>query len=153
MLRRVARQAAAAVGFRTGYLSVAVVGVAAMRTLHRRYLNIDAPTDVLAFDLGCDSSRGWLEGEIVLCADVASRQAARRGGGLVVARAELALYLVHGILHLAGMEDRTQRGFRRMHTLEDELLSRLGLGPVYQLGQSERYWARPGRCSAGPRMT
>lgn len=97
-------------------------------------MGLNAPTDVLAFDLGCARRQGWLDGEIVLCADIARREAARRGGALAAARAELALYLVHGLLHLAGYDDHTPRGFQRMHQREDELLNKLGWGPVFRRG-------------------
>ncbi|HQL55899.1 MAG TPA: rRNA maturation RNAse YbeY [Phycisphaerae bacterium] len=45
----------------------------------------------------------------------------------------MALYVVHGILHLAGYDDHTARDFERMHAREDQLLERLGLGPVFGL--------------------
>jgi probable rRNA maturation factor len=119
LLRRVAGHAAAAEGFARGQLSVAIVGARRMASLHRQYLGVDGPTDVLTFDLGCDRPHGRLEGEIVLCAAVARRQRAWR--------AELALYLVHGILHLAGYDDQTTSGARRMHARESELLRELGI--------------------------
>ena len=133
LLRRVAAHVASAEGFRTGQLSVAVVGGRAMTTLHQRYLGVAEPTDVLAFDLGTDRGRARLDGEIVLCADVARRRCRSRLSRRVpaAARAELALYLTHGILHLAGYDDHSPAAFRRMHTREDHLLCELGLGPVF----------------------
>ena len=134
LLERCARRAANAEGFDRGSLSIAVVGAAAMTTLHRLHLGREEPTDVLTFDLGTDRRRGVLDGEIVLCADVARRRAAARDKTLATARAELALYLVHGLLHLAGYDDRDPAAFRRMHRREDELLATLGLGGVFQEG-------------------
>jgi probable rRNA maturation factor len=127
LLQRVARHVAAVEGFTCGRLSVAVVGRRHMASLHRRYLGIDGPTDVLTFDLGCEQRHGWLDAEIVLCADIARSAAVQRGGTSAAAWAELALYLVHGVLHLAGYDDRTARDARRMHAREDELLRQLGL--------------------------
>lgn len=138
LLERVARHVAAAEGFRRGQLSVAVVGARAMAGLHRRFLGRAVATDVLAFDLGSDRRRGWLDAEIILCADVAWRRAAARGRGLRAARAELALYLAHGLLHIAGRDDRTPRGFRQMHAREDTLLAALGLGPAFSAGAAGR---------------
>jgi probable rRNA maturation factor len=134
LLARVARLALRAQGFRRGQLSVAVVGARAMTTLHRRYLGLATPTDVLTFDLGGDVDAGRVEGEIVICADVARRCArpATRAG----ARAELALYVVHGILHLAGYDDHAATAARAMHAREDALLRRCGLGAVFSRGQS-----------------
>lgn len=139
-LVKIARHVAQAEGFRAGTLSIAVVGGRMMSRMHREYLGIDGPTDVLTFDLDTRGRR--LEGEIILCADVArervsaatrraerSRAARKRGSASL--RAELALYLAHGILHLAGYEDHTPRGFREMHERENELLGALGLGRVF----------------------
>ncbi len=134
LLRRVARFVATAEGFRHGDLSVVVVGSRAMSGLHRRHLNIDGPTDVLTFDLGCDRSRGLLDAEIVLCADVARTRAAARDARPATARAELALYLAHGVLHLADYDDQTPKASRRMHEREDEILVALGLGAVFRDG-------------------
>ena len=134
LLKRTAAFVAVAEGFRTGRLSIAVVGAAAMKSLHARHLRIGELTDVLTFDLGTSRRRGELDAEIVLCADVAL-QAARADRRLFAsARAELALYLTHGLLHLAGYDDHRPAQSRRMHAREDELLERLGLGPVYQRG-------------------
>jgi probable rRNA maturation factor len=125
-------------GFVSGQLSVAVVGDTAMSRLHRRFADTPGPTDVLAFDLGSQPARGHLDAEVILCASFAWRVAQ---GQLPAARRELALYLVHGILHLAGYEDGTPAGFEAMHTREDQLLSQLGLGPVF------RQRARAGRAA------
>jgi probable rRNA maturation factor len=151
LLNRVAAFAAAAEGFHAGRLSIAVVGAAAMRSLHQRYLQMAEPTDVLTFDLGTSRRRGELDAEIVICADVALQRSrivanqTRNTSGprapgkpfpnrrwLAAARAELALYLTHGLLHLAGYDDHRPAQSRRMHAREDELLERLGIGPVYQ---------------------
>ncbi len=127
LLRRVATTVAQAEGFRAGELSVTVVGRRAMASLHQRYRSTPTTTDVLAFDLGTDRRRGLLEGEIVVCADVARR----RSAALAEARRELALYVTHGLLHLAGYDDHDPRDYRRMHAREDALLTECGVGPVF----------------------
>lgn len=143
LLARAAEHAALAEGFRRGVLSLAVVGKRAMATLHERFSNDPTPTDVLTFDLDTNRRRKSIEGEIVVCADVARQRAAgvvrerrvsppRRAAAVQrAAVAELCLYVVHGVLHLAGHDDHTERGFARMHAREDELLAELGLGRVF----------------------
>lgn len=126
-----ARHAAAAEGFKRGALSLVVVGARAMRTLHARYMGTAEVTDVLSFDLGTDVAAGMLEAEIVVCADVARRRARQRDKAARAVVAELALYVVHGILHQAGYDDHDDAGYRRMHAREDALLRELGLGAVF----------------------
>ncbi len=149
LLRRVGLFVARSEGFRAGVLSVIIVGGRAMRSIHRQSLGIDEPTDVLSFDYGTDRRRGILDGELILCAEVARQRAAAASRAAerksrprphlaTIARAELALYLTHGLLHLAGHDDRTAGSFRRMHAREDELLSEFGLGPVFSTGGSAR---------------
>ena len=134
LLHRVAAYAAEMEGFTQGRLSIAAVGATAMATLHERYLGKSGPTDVLSFDLDTDRSCGRIEGEIVVCTDIARRRAAQRNRSLQAARAELALYVVHGILHLAGYDDHAPGASRRMHLREDDILCCLNLGPVYRVG-------------------
>ena len=112
-------------------LSIAVVDAAAMSRLHKRYLKKHGPTDVLTFDFGSDPAAGRIDGEIVVCADVARRRAAQRSSKLSDAKSELALYVVHGLLHLLGYDDHKPADFRRMHAREDEILTRIGLGRVF----------------------
>ncbi|MBI4581707.1 MAG: rRNA maturation RNase YbeY [Planctomycetes bacterium] len=100
-------------------LSVAIVDDRTMAALHRRFLGDDRPTDVLTFDLRDDPRSAALEGEIVVSAEMARREAARRG--LDVGE-ELLRYVVHGALHLLGMDDRDAAGRRRMRRAENTVL-------------------------------
>lgn len=154
LLRRAAAAALRAERFSRGELSIAVVADDEMTRLHGERLNIPGPTDVLTFDYGTrvadglidgltngltddladDLADGLIDGEVIVCADVARRRAAQRSTRLADARAELALYVVHGILHLAGYDDHDPRDARRMHAREDELLAQAGLGAVFKAG-------------------
>lgn len=138
LLARVARTVALAEGLSRGTISIGVVGQRAMARLHEQFLGVSGPTDVITFDLrdpdatanhhdGAAASH--VLGEIVVCADVARRQAAAPTRRAQVA--ELALYVTHGVLHLAGYDDHTPSAFARMHAREDELLNKLGLGRVF----------------------
>ena len=53
-----------------------------------------------------------------------------RAEGVPVER-ELLLYALHGMLHLAGFDDRTDRDFAAMHRTEDDILTRIGVGAVF----------------------
>lgn len=109
-------------------LSLALVDDRRMGELHQRFMNIPGPTDVLTFPIDVAPDGRILSGEVVICVPEARRQAKARG---IELKHELLLYALHGMLHLCGFDDRTERGFRRMHAKEDEILTRLGVGAVF----------------------
>src|SRR5579863_6436842 len=65
-----------------------------------------------------------IEGEVVISAETAAGNAARYGTS---PQDELALYLVHGLLHLCGYDDLTPQEKRLMRTRESEALARSGI--------------------------
>ena len=117
-----------------GSLNVAIVDDPQMARLHKQYKGIDGSTDVLTFDLR-PSATAPLEADIVICLDVAKRQAAKRGHP---ARTEVLLYALHGLLHLLGMDDDEPAKALAMHEREDEILTAIGVGPVYQVSEGSR---------------
>jgi probable rRNA maturation factor len=98
-------------------VSLAFVGERAIRTLNRRFMKKDRPTDVLSFPLGekGPDSKYYL-GDIVIAVPVAARQARAKGHGL---DRELRLLAIHGFLHLlgydhfAGIEEEETKAHRR----------------------------------------
>jgi probable rRNA maturation factor len=129
-------------------LSLALVGDRMMSELHRRFMSIDGPTDVLTFPLEVDSKGKTIGGEVVICVPEARRCAKRHG---IPLPHELLLYAVHGVLHLAGYDDRTALDFKTMHRIEDDLLSRMGIGPVFQPPRRSTALAPRVRRTARPR--
>jgi probable rRNA maturation factor len=114
-------------------LSIALVGDAEMAELHEQFLGIAGPTDVLTFPLDQDDAGHDVAGEVIVCVPEARRQAALNGHPV---EQEVLLYALHGILHLSGFDDRTPVGFRKMHRKEDEILQKLGIGPVFSNAQA-----------------
>ena len=110
-------------------LTVVLVGDRRMSELHERFMGIAGPTDVLTFPTDTDAQGQPLTGEVVVCVPEARRQARQRGTD---PRNEVLLYALHGLLHLAGYDDRTTAAYERMHCKEDEILQRLGVGPVFR---------------------
>jgi probable rRNA maturation factor len=81
-----------------------------MVSLHRKFLNQSGPTDVLTFQ----------HGEIFISAETARRHARTFGNSLAH---ELQLYIVHGLLHLHGFDDRKQADSRKMKTMQERILA------------------------------
>ena len=100
---------------------MAVVGDEEMTELNRRFLDRGGTTDVLAFPYG--EEEGHLEGEVVVNAEVALRQAQERSHG---AEDELLLYAVHGVLHLLGDDDSTPARRKAMQRQGLSFLASLG---------------------------
>ena len=119
-LRKILRSALSEAG-RRGELSVAVVGDAEITELNRRFLGRDRTTDVLSFLY--DSSEGRVEGELVINAELAIRQAEKRSHS---AEDELFLYAVHGALHLLDYDDASAAERKRMHGRALEILAACG---------------------------
>jgi probable rRNA maturation factor len=107
-------------------ISLALVDNATIHQLNKRYLNHDEPTDVLSFPLSEPHAKK-LAGELVIGAEVALQQAADRGHDV---QAEIALYVIHGLLHLCGFDDKTDDAANAMRQRERHYLSILGLPDI-----------------------
>jgi probable rRNA maturation factor len=121
-------RAALAHGGRAGLrVGVVLVDDPTLALLHEQWLGDPSPTDVLAFDLsGGTPDEAGPQGEIYVSVDCARRVARELCGD--PAR-ELALYLVHGALHLCGHDDHEPSERARMRAAEAELLAELGYAP------------------------
>lgn len=115
-------------------ISIAIVNDKLMHELNRRHLDHDYPTDVLSFLLHSETSpenslkQLRLDGEVIVSADTALREAASRG---VPASEEVALYLVHGLLHLCGYDDQNEADRDKMRAREQIILAQFKILPTY----------------------
>jgi probable rRNA maturation factor len=133
-LARLARRVLAGAGVAAGSVSIALVDDATIRALNRRHLAHDWPTDVLSFRLS-DAADPCLAGEIVVSGE---RAAALAREFSLDQQSELALYVVHGLLHLCGHDDRTASDAEAMRRQENEILATEGLTNTFPLaGTSE----------------
>jgi probable rRNA maturation factor len=90
-------------------IEFAVVGNRAMARVHREFLDLRGPTDVITFPYG----------EILVCAPVANSRAREFGHDVTT---ELALYCIHGLLHLAGHDDLKPGPAKRMAQEQERIL-------------------------------
>src|SRR5205823_14830105 len=107
-------------------ISLAFVDNPTIHQLNLRFLQHDEPTDVLSFPLS-EPGSARLAGEVVIGVEVARDQAAARGHDV---QAELALYVIHGLLHLCGHDDHTDAGAAAMRERERHYLKLLNLPDI-----------------------
>src|SRR5207244_11317725 len=114
LMRNAARLVLEGEGIAEAEISLAFVDNSTIHRLNQRYLQHDEPTDVLSFPLSEPNAKK-LAGELVIGAEVAQAQALVRGHDV---QAELALYVIHGLLHLRGHDDCEAADKARMREKE-----------------------------------
>lgn len=125
-LREVARTVLAGENIADHEISLAFVDNPTSQRLNKQYLDHDEPTDVLSFPLSEPGAKK-LAGELVIGVEVARDQAAARGHDV---HAELALYTIHGLLHLCGFNDKTPQATQAMRARERHYLAAAGLPDI-----------------------
>lgn len=93
-------------------ISIALISDKAMAHFHVEFMGIAGPTDVLTFE----------HGEILISTETAARYAVEYGH---TTQQEIALYILHGLLHLRGYDDTTPSAYQEMHRVQNELFAKL----------------------------
>jgi probable rRNA maturation factor len=128
-------------------LSMLFVDEQAISDLNKRFLGKDGPTDVLAFPIDEEPVEGGrspdsggtgpgfaseptdlptLLGDVVICPTVAARNAPEHAGTY---DDEIALLVVHGVLHLLGMDHEDDEEAEAMEQRERDLLAKFHQAP------------------------
>jgi len=129
LLERAARSTLRQQSVPNADLSLVLAGDARLRTLNRKYLDKDAPTDVLSFpslETDPETGRRYL-GDVVISLPRAEHQARVGGHSL---EHEVQLLVVHGVLHLLGHDHARPQDRDRMWTDQAEILKGLGVSPA-----------------------
>ncbi len=126
-LTRLVCSTLAAEGIPRASVSIAIVDDATIHQLNRRHLGHDWPTDVITFPLS-DPDDSTLSGELVVSAEMAVDTAKQAD---VPPWDELALYVVHGLLHLCGYDDAADDDRAAMRRREAEILAIAGLSNTF----------------------
>lgn len=133
-------------------ISLALVSDAEIHEVNRQFLEHDYPTDVISFrlnepltsskivqthsagdicadsyDAGDDHSSDAIDGELIVSTQTAIREANAHGWS---PKAELVLYVVHGLLHLCGYDDTSAETRPVMRSRERDLLAIWGFCPT-----------------------
>ena len=90
-------------------VAVAIVSDRRIAAIHAEFMRIAGATDVITFE----------HGDIVISAETAQANAARFGQPV---DREVALCVVHGLLHLNGFDDTEPRARRRMHAAQARVM-------------------------------
>ena len=93
-------------------VEVTLVSDAIIAEVHVEFMSIAGATDVITFD----------HGEILISTETAAVQGEENGNPI---ERETALYLVHGLLHLAGYADKSAEEFEAMARLQEEILAKI----------------------------
>ena len=109
---------------RSGRINVVLVNSDTIQQFNRDFLQHDYPTDTISFPIEDRRSEGHLEGEVLVCTEIAKERAREFGWS---AEEELLLYIVHGMLHLTGFDDATPEQRAVMQEKEREYLATLGI--------------------------
>jgi probable rRNA maturation factor len=108
-IERLCIAAAASAGVRDGHLAIEFVDAERIAALNAEHRNVSGPTDVLSFPIdGAGADRPDRElGDVVIC---------------VAHTVDVREAIVHGVLHLVGMDHETDNG--EMLTLQRDVLAR-----------------------------
>lgn len=106
-------------------ITAAILDDEAICELNLKFLGRHTVTDVISFDT---SQNNYRQFDLAVNAQKALRQAHSRGHK---AEAELALYILHGLLHNLGFDDKDSACAEKMHRTEDDILQEYGYGVVY----------------------
>jgi probable rRNA maturation factor len=109
-------------------ITVALVDDARLQSLHRDFMGIDTPTDIMTFPAG-DSADEAQGGELAISVDHAMTQGFAWGHS---PDEEIAFLVVHGLLHLAGWRDDTDEQRQRMLARQRDLIDRWRQPPERQ---------------------
>jgi probable rRNA maturation factor len=100
---------AAGFGVEMEALEVSLVSEEEIARIHGEFFDDPTPTDVITF----------AHGELVIGVEAAAAEAEVRDWPL---ERELLLYLIHGFLHLQGLDDQLPEQFEEMRRLQEEIL-------------------------------
>ena len=107
-------------------IAVMLVDDHQMARLHEAHRGENSTTDVLTFQTS--PSGAPIDADIAICVDEAARNVESRDHTI---EREALLFALHGILHCAGFDDRSEEQSCAMHAEEDRILEAIGVGATF----------------------
>lgn len=108
--------------------TIRIVDKVECRTLNAQYRGKDTPTNVLSFPSETQHLDYQYLGDLVICAPIVAEEADAQGKTV---NAHWAHLVVHGMLHLQGLDHENEVDADKMEALEIKILSTLGYGNPY----------------------
>ena len=121
MIASAVHAAAQQQGFGRGQIGVRLTDDATIREINREFLSHDYATDVISFGYASDRESGVIEGELVISVETAISQSVDHQQA---PEKETLLYVVHGTLHIAGLDDQDDASRAEMRRAETECMQR-----------------------------
>lgn len=113
-------------GITCGRIGIVIVDNDTIHELNKNFLQHDYPTDVISFQLESNLENGYLEGEVITNSQIAQVRAPEFGWSV---HGELMLYIIHGLLHLVGLDDMSAEDRKKMREKEQYYLRFAGYEP------------------------
>ncbi len=107
-------------GKKTGEINICLCGDKRIKDFNKRYFAKDCPTDVIVFNTTAPDSRNIFTADIIISTDMAVSNSKIFK---TVPLYELFLYVIHGMLHILGYDDNTEKKRINMNK-KQELLCR-----------------------------
>ncbi len=118
-LKNIAEQVFEAEKIDDVFLSIALVDKKTICQLNKEYRDVDSPTDVLSFNFQKPGNHKSIDGEVIICPEVA-REGLGKKQDLFE---EIVSLLVHGILHLLNYNHEKMGEAKKMEQRQKQLLS------------------------------
>ncbi len=110
-----------------GEVSIVLTDDSDMQELNRTWRGVDKPTNVLSFPAP-EANAGAMLGDIVVAYETLARECEDEGR---IFLHHLSHLTVHGFLHLAGYDHRTDAEAEAMEALESEIMARMNMPDPY----------------------
>ena len=114
------KNVAASHGFQAGDLNYVFCDDEYLLEMNKQYLGHDYYTDIITFDSREDAASKRLDGDIFISVDTVRANGEEYGEGF---DREIMRVIVHGLLHLIGLDDHTEQEQKQMREAENSALA------------------------------
>ena len=122
LLKSLVKEIAQLAGEKDGIVSISFVGKQRIRNINRKFRDIDKPTNVISFPFMDSFGRIKIIGDIIICPEIAQKQAKKEGNDFID---YMAFLIIHGFLHLLGYDHIEEADRVVMEKKEEEIFKKI----------------------------